>query len=287
MWEFSTSPDLGIANCTFENDGIVQMEDGAILIKAEDSGGNRGNGYDIYCYPENSTYPAGIYFGAYIDSTRCYLRIVNLTIPGYGKFPIIKTIDKEFLPANLQFGESEIFANTLSWNGSFEGLEQSPSEPEWYKLSDVIVTEEDLINGIIVEYQEAYDNIAVDYLTLNATTQYRLLLHSHNGNREIYDIYNDMAEMAPIVRFTNDGIFVTKFMNYLYDYPFESRIHNITIPNFNKFTEPVIKKIDKKYLPDDIGGMPKVTAEDNGKFLRVVDGAWAAVSLPNAEEVGF
>lgn len=33
--------------------------------------------------------------------------------------------------------------------------------------------------------------------------------------------------------------------------------------------------------------IPAVSYEDNGKFLRVVDGAWAAVVLPNAEGVGF
>ncbi len=34
-------------------------------------------------------------------------------------------------------------------------------------------------------------------------------------------------------------------------------------------------------------GAPIVTTDDNGKFLRVVDGAWTASTVPNAEEVGF
>lgn len=33
--------------------------------------------------------------------------------------------------------------------------------------------------------------------------------------------------------------------------------------------------------------LPQVTAADNGKFLRVVNGNWAAESVPNAEGVGF
>ena len=33
--------------------------------------------------------------------------------------------------------------------------------------------------------------------------------------------------------------------------------------------------------------LPEVTIADNGKFLRVVGGAWAAVNLPNAEEASF
>ena len=35
------------------------------------------------------------------------------------------------------------------------------------------------------------------------------------------------------------------------------------------------------------GTFPTVTTEDNGKFLRVVNGAWVAVSVPNAEEASF
>lgn len=33
--------------------------------------------------------------------------------------------------------------------------------------------------------------------------------------------------------------------------------------------------------------LPEVSTDDNGKFLRVVDGAWAATSLPSAEEANF
>ncbi len=34
-------------------------------------------------------------------------------------------------------------------------------------------------------------------------------------------------------------------------------------------------------------GLPSVTAADNGKFLRVVDGAWAAASVTNANGGSF
>lgn len=34
-------------------------------------------------------------------------------------------------------------------------------------------------------------------------------------------------------------------------------------------------------------GVPAVTSTDNGKFLRVVDGTWKAVSISNAEEASF
>ena len=36
-----------------------------------------------------------------------------------------------------------------------------------------------------------------------------------------------------------------------------------------------------------VNGIPSVSTSDNGKFLRVVNGAWAAVTVSNAEEVRF
>lgn len=38
---------------------------------------------------------------------------------------------------------------------------------------------------------------------------------------------------------------------------------------------------------DDGGLLPPVTAADNGKFLRVVSGAWAAAAIDNANGVSF
>lgn len=34
-------------------------------------------------------------------------------------------------------------------------------------------------------------------------------------------------------------------------------------------------------------GLPAVSASDNGKFLRVSNGAWAAEAVPNAEEGSY
>lgn len=34
-------------------------------------------------------------------------------------------------------------------------------------------------------------------------------------------------------------------------------------------------------------GVPIVTTSDNGKFLRVVNDAWTAATVPNAEEASF
>lgn len=37
----------------------------------------------------------------------------------------------------------------------------------------------------------------------------------------------------------------------------------------------------------DLDSLPKVSSTDNGKFLRVVDGAWSAAEIPSANGVNF
>ena len=48
-----------------------------------------------------------------------------------------------------------------------------------------------------------------------------------------------------------------------------------------------IQKIPIEYLPDDVGGMPNASAEDEGKFMRVIGGQAVWATVLNAEEVKF
>lgn len=55
-------------------------------------------------------------------------------------------------------------------------------------------------------------------------------------------------------------------------------------------THPVYQYVDGKiclYTGQPSGGLPSVTSSDNGKVLRVVNGAWAAAELPSASGVSF
>ena len=51
----------------------------------------------------------------------------------------------------------------------------------------------------------------------------------------------------------------------------------------------VLTDADKKEIANMISGsaLPSVTAADNGKFMRVVGGAWGAATITNAEEVTY
>lgn len=68
----------------------------------------------------------------------------------------------------------------------------------------------------------------------------------------------------------------------------ETSLDGVTCDLKVVLAEDAIKKIDTKYLPDDIGGLPAVDATaDEGKFLRVVGGVATWSSIPNAEEASF
>lgn len=59
----------------------------------------------------------------------------------------------------------------------------------------------------------------------------------------------------------------------------------LTINGYTGFL--VSKKIDSKYLPDDICGVPSTADAVDGAFLRVVDGTPTWASIANAEEATF
>ena len=75
--------------------------------------------------------------------------------------------------------------------------------------------------------------------------------------------------------------------------------HNHTIVTVDGLQDILNDKVDKvdgkglstnDFTTDEknkLASIPTVTAEDNGAFLRVVNGVWSVVTLSNAEEVGF
>ena len=58
------------------------------------------------------------------------------------------------------------------------------------------------------------------------------------------------------------------------------------IPDYVANNAPVVS-VNGKTGDVTIGEVPVVTTSDNGKFLRVVNGTWAAVAIDNANGVSF
>lgn len=56
---------------------------------------------------------------------------------------------------------------------------------------------------------------------------------------------------------------------------------SVSDEHINALIDTAIEKIPKG------AELPTVTADNNGAFLRVVDGAWAVATIPSAEGVNF
>lgn len=59
------------------------------------------------------------------------------------------------------------------------------------------------------------------------------------------------------------------------------------VPSWVETTEEIVQMWTEELNPDEIRLLPVVDASDNDKFLRVENGAWAAVTVPPAESNSF
>lgn len=61
----------------------------------------------------------------------------------------------------------------------------------------------------------------------------------------------------------------------------------VAVAGTDYLTEAPVKSVNGKTGDVKVREVPSVTASDNGKFLRVVSGAWAAVEIANANGGSF
>lgn len=135
-----------------------------------------------------------------------------------------------------------------------------------------------------------------------------------DGGSQTYYVTNDFINLKtctvpsdPAMRFVCFG--KSKFVIVSYDgtvcvINFNNRhAHTHKSDGFDPLTpadigaQPILVGQRGQFVGFDINGnavamaapssLPEVTADDNGKFLRVVNGAWAVVSIPYAEEASF
>ena len=66
----------------------------------------------------------------------------------------------------------------------------------------------------------------------------------------------------------------------------DEKVSNIDLSNYET-KEDAKSKLNEAKEYTDSKSLPVVSTNDNGKFLRVVDGLWDAVVVPNAEEASF
>lgn len=66
-----------------------------------------------------------------------------------------------------------------------------------------------------------------------------------------------------------------------------SQVHNVIQYSVKNPPPYPVTSVNGKTGDVTVSEMPSVTASDNGKFLRVVSGAWAAVEIANAHGGNF
>lgn len=298
VYEKIYTPDT-VSNC------IYPQPEGIIYIGIDDN--PSGDVTSIIIYPESFDDTAGIYV-YYYDDNNC---VESLTIPGFGKFPSIKVIDKKYLPEltttwekldNKPFGEYEAESDILEWDGNTEGLYSFEFTSfvngntrvnfSYYKVSDEIITLEDLQDGSTITVTDPagkqYYNVLTGVTswggadtaadTLNGYL--RIAANDSSVNGHCFDgirCYSEGAEHPA-------GIYFVKADDPYYCVT----VNSLLAKGSKKFTKTCIKHIDPKYLPEENTGCNSVSWASAGiDYNTLPKDTWVKVSdaVVTAEDV--
>lgn len=135
-------------------------------------------------------------------------------------------------------GEEPIGGDTLYWNGNTDGLEyvMYNGKPVVFKISDAVQTRDDWVNGCECEFDDGSVGTLKGNHALPGFDQYGYMmvegtLFIPSDNFDVAGLIIPTAGVWAIVPTTED----------------DRSIRRVTIPGYTGF--PLVKKIDKKYLP--------------------------------------
>lgn len=240
---------------------------------------------------ETSEFPEGIWivdFSLYPDSAKVVIK------PKI----VVKPIDTKFLPEHLQFGETVAMGDTLTWDGNTDGREMIEQVVDdipqhLYKVSDKYIPVSDLVGAIVtasgqgelpvdtVETGPTYDYgvMAVGSEALGLEPGVTLFLHRGiNSSTHLAVVSANAPRTIEIpgmfsIEIPSAGTYFAD-MSDCGVYGADGKvgvISSLTIPGYTGFPTKAIKPIDKKYLPDDVGGGTKIvvttiTEDDSGNL---------------------
>ena len=151
--------------------------------------------------------------------------------------------------------------------------------------SDPELTKADLLSGDAVLDQMELYRISVSGVTIAAPTKLfavsRYLQECADGDHTHGKITND-GKIG-----TSSNQFLTTTTGGAITTSTASRVTELLGVSKTDHTHSLTDGAITGVLPVSKGGLPAVTATDNGKFLRVVGGAWAAVEITNASGVSY
>jgi hypothetical protein len=183
--------------------------------------------------------------------------ISSLTINGYTGFitETIKTIDQKYLPEPLQFGTSDIYGDTLTWDGNIEGricvLSDIPDDSPkvgWCLMSDYVLTPDDFTNG----FKDTYFFINSEEIGVIANQED---MEHHFLNDGVFWTGSGRTIGVPYDNYEFEGTLYPSKGIYFYFVIYNGELlehgSSLTIPGFD-FADATIKTIDEKYIPDSI-----------------------------------
>lgn len=187
---------------------------------------------------------------------------------------------KDFIK-NKPFGEYTAF-DPIEWNSSMATNPSVEIEYQpYYLISTKVPTKEELIGSNITfsvsgeEYNE--ETGSYDWITRTYNKTISSFSDIHDGAFAFYASEgwpNNIFYVFPqAIDYDCNGSSVSIGTPGIY------AIYSDT--SFIKLeAAPIVKKIDEKFLPKISGsGLPEVTVEDNGSFLRVINGEWQIVQI--------
>lgn len=160
------------------------------------------------------------------------------------EYDTLKRLDMKYLPEHLPYESQEIVNEplNLTWDGNTEGLVCVGDMA--YKVSDLVLTDEQIHsvtltfdNGSSVSAVDVFEKVSDEISVVGGIESTAIFVKSDN------------AVEGEIV-FPKAGIYFGKTDR--------GYIASLTTTESIEHTKTVVKKLDKKYLPDDVGGLFKV-----------------------------
>lgn len=210
-------------------------------------------------FPESGTY--------FIADSGAGVYVAALTIPDYTGFKTttttLKTLDPKYLPEALQFGETTVKGDTLTWDGDTWGLETvEDSGLRWAKVSDVFPP----VPTAACKY------VMVSEGTETLTEQSAMLMSSMGLASDNSWTSADLAYLCVDneVLFAEGALILER--GVWFPYGNGNYMKSLTIPDYTGFTQTVIKPMDEKYMPiltSPSGKKYKLTVDDSGAVSAV------------------
>lgn len=147
----------------------------------------------------------------------------------------------------------------ITWDGNTEGLVKAEGAP-FYKVSDAVLTDEQIksatasfsFDDIVIPLESAWDNALEGSISDEIVMMIEFLVFVRKDGAVIYDS----------LAFPECGIY------FLYDGP-DAYTSSLTTTEPVEHTKTVVHKLDKKFLPDNIGGGIKyvtIGMDDNDDY---------------------